>query len=1469
MPTRTRAIRNRLYFLLAWLCCTSAPAAELVTLSPQNYAEYAPTGREAKAFFGDYVLRNELISIAIADPTLLSGRSASRWDILNVAGTVIDLTRRDAPNDLLIAYYPAIARFKPDAPNFQHELKDEALTAVLPGREPRTGQEVTLRLPAYELGSRRALDELARLPAYLRGAPKANVEVSYTLADGWDGVVVDAVYRNPTKKAVRPDLRTTLRIVGQSEAGVDLGGRMLCVYSKWWGQAYGILAEGHTLALAKTDRRGVFLRHVSPNGEAPTIPPGGSLRVRRRLFPGPNALAVKATAARLLGRQLHPVRLELTAPDGPVASADLTVFAGEQRYGAARTDAAGKLRFELPAGRYRLRVEAFGRAPLDVELDPASQPRLRLECGAAGKAAARIRDAQGGPIPCKVALFGRDGTPDPDFFPATGERQVRNLYYSHTGAFRQVLPPGNYEAIVSHGPEYDFVRVPLQIERGKAAPLEATLKRAVKTPGWISAELHNHSTVSGASDIFYVYPYRKDPVIDGDSTASQLGRVLNLLAEHIEFAPPTEHNFISSYAPLLQTLGAEKLMATCPGIGLTAGRRHTVNHQNVFPVIHLPGKQDGGALQRPEHIQQLAWMLKWDDGAEKLVQIDQPQQDKLRVQSGMDVLNVYSLAPIVEGQPLAGVDNRILEWLEILDRGYRLPAVVNTGALDNFHGSGRMRNYIKSPTDDPAKIKPLDVVRAAERGNVVMTTGPFLRVAAAGVGPGDQIAAVDGRLTLAVEAKSSNLCTIDRVQVLVHGKRRADLDFPWAANSARTVPLELEQDGYVIVVASGSGNNLRQAGGGREMHVAVANPIYVDVGGDGYRPHSPLDDRVSCWLGFTRPILARPGAPPGRVRLKLTNNGEAPAQDVVSLTTYPGDAVRLIGPAEKSYSLAYEGAETSVEWDVAFTDEYLARVFPVSSTYNSAARFGVRVERSAKFPGRRPASHYMVVDHSVASLPPVSAVDQVALALAGQISYPLRPRRGEPLARARFAVVGDKLAVSADVVEPRIERRRVIWEGSCLEVFGSMPGRDREKNKDVYGGHFPISQIYLAPRVGRQPAAAFRRLKGKLTPAPDIAVTSRVAGKGYSLHALIRLAHLGIDVDALARHVRFAQNQVPVSLLGIPPTAGRFLLEARVTAAKGATRQKATIFGSRAPHVDHHAYGRMRLEGVVGCRLQASSPLLAEPDAAPTVVRVTLANTGKQPAHDVVSFQLSPAGVAEFVGAGEVAYKLGSGAEIVAELRVALIAGAAASSVELVALRSPRGEVAGADVLTISVAGRTLARMPPVKALADIDKALAGQRVFAVVKKDATLARMRFAVGGADLLVAASIVDRRMTQHSTPWRASCLELFGSMPGEKRVGQVFLTPAVAGAPARTYRSVKGKIEPEPSIRVQTARTASGYDLYAIIPLALLAVEAKRGELLLEAQITSAAGPGKVQRATLFGSPRAYQDNHKYGRFRLAD
>jgi hypothetical protein len=233
----------------------------------------------------------------------------------------------------------------------------------------------------------------------------------------------------------------------------------------------------------------------------------------------------------------------------------------------------------------------------------------------------------------------------------------------------------------------------------------------------------------------------------------------------------------------------------------------------------------------------------------------------------MDVIEVHPLHTIFD-KPTSRSDRRvdnntIVNWLQLLNRGLRIPGVVNTDAHYNFRGSGFLRNYVKSPTDDPAQVRTLDVVRACERGNLVMSSGPFLEVklrAGDSQGseaiPGEDLTARDGRATLKVRVQCPNWFDVDRVQVFLNGRPADQLNFTRRSSPDRfsgatvrfeqEIPLRLERDTHVIVAAIGEHSGLGAVMGPEhadDRPVAVSNPIFVDVDGGGFKPNGdPLGE---------------------------------------------------------------------------------------------------------------------------------------------------------------------------------------------------------------------------------------------------------------------------------------------------------------------------------------------------------------------------------------------------------------------------------------------------------------------------------------------------------------------------------------------------------------------------------------------------------------------------------------------------
>ena len=118
---------------------------------------------------------------------------------------------------------------------------------------------------------------------------------------------------------------------------------------------------------------------------------------------------------------------------------------------------------------------------------------------------------------------------------------------------------------------------------------------------------------------------------------------------------------------------------------------------------------------------------------------------------------------------------------------------------------------------------------------------------------GDEVVAPGGRARLSVRVQCPNWLDVNRVQVLLNGRAVASLNHTRRSTPRlfsdgtvafeAEIPLTLERDAHVIVVAAGEGQELGPVlgpGHAGDVPIAVSNPIFVDVDGDGFRPNGDL-----------------------------------------------------------------------------------------------------------------------------------------------------------------------------------------------------------------------------------------------------------------------------------------------------------------------------------------------------------------------------------------------------------------------------------------------------------------------------------------------------------------------------------------------------------------------------------------------------------------------------------------------------
>ncbi len=806
-------------------------AGEIIILTNENFDQVVTAGKEVDALPGDLCIRNSHIVAIIGKTSPLRNANMT---VKNVGGMLIDLTSREGNNDQLSAFYPC-------APN--RVLSEEATQ----------------------------VDQQGNIRLLYRSAPvkdQPELWITYDLAHDARAISVTTEYRNKSDKDITIDPQDHIRADGEFVTAVDSDSslRLFSAQDLYWQQAYGIVLADDTWKYLQDKR---ILRYFPKDVELPKttdatklpvqkLPAGKSISVQRWIFPSMDTFGSRKMAAELTKQTWKPLSVEVRDPSGPVAECILELKDSSGK--SLAKSRSNKLETMIPAGQHQLIITALGREPVKRDIDAASQTKIEVVLPPAGFIQAEVTDANGNRIACKCDFRGLDGTTNPDFGPKSAIFGVGNLQYTPNGRFRCELAPGSYEVVISHGPEFDAVTQTIKVEAGKTTELKAKLVQTIQTPGWISADFHSHSSPSG------------------DNTSSQRGRVLNLLAEHIEFAPCTEHARIDTYDPHLQALEATSRMATCTGMELT-GSLLPVNHQNAFPLRYYPRTQDnGGPTADTDPVVQIERLAMWDGGANKLVQMNHPNLVQIlgdrdldgkpdggfeKMFGFTDVIEVHPPQMIFEkpeALPLRDKDrgNPMFHWMQMLNLGYRIPGVVNTDAHYNFHGSGWLRNYVRSQSDDPAQQDILELVHACEKGKVLMTNGPYLEVAGsckAKAGDqaaelGDTLSPVDSTVNLKIRIQCANWVKINRVQIFVNGVPRPEYNFKPGTHAElfkngpvvfeHTATLKLDKDAHLIVATIGEGETLGVIAGpdhAKDPPVAVTNPIFVDTDGNGFAPN--------------------------------------------------------------------------------------------------------------------------------------------------------------------------------------------------------------------------------------------------------------------------------------------------------------------------------------------------------------------------------------------------------------------------------------------------------------------------------------------------------------------------------------------------------------------------------------------------------------------------------------------------------
>ena len=820
--------------LLVWAIRAQRGQVDAVEIGRHN-TDLLPSGKEADGITGDFILRNDKIHALISGAQPLRRANMSTEYAHVTQGVLYDLDLRGAGNDQITAFRPGAL-----------------------------GGEVSW-VRVVEEGARGVV-EVVRTAEKGSGLYERH---KYRLEPGWQHVLITSTFRNASRE---PKKIRTLPV--------------------WKGLAEVTEVDGVTTgdSFDPQDRRGYAYAQVggAPLVEEAELGPGEERTCSVALVVAESPLVAYGVLKALQGAT-GEVSGQVTDVDGkPVASGELNVEIGAE-WLPAYPGPDGRVAFRLPPGQYRAMFADIGRdnvqRQISVEAGQAASADMRAT--RAPLVRVEIRDEQGRPSPGRVQFLGIDGTPTPNFGPDIRANGGNHQHQTHDGRVVQQVPAGKYLLRVTRGPEFDLVEKTIEVGKGQAVEVAATLRRVVDTTGWVATDYHAHSTPSG------------------DNYCNTRDRIINFAAEHLEFIPTTEHNRIFDWQPVIDRLGLAGQLKTVLGIELTGSGQHF----NAFPLARDPLAQDGGAPMwnydpRINAIVLRNWGTptldprgsRYDAGAnaqakipyfgggpDRWVQANHPvvgrvffDRDDDGVEDGgfvgfenlIDAAEFWSteilnLSPWFEGwavdgeRPRERYQNRTFGWLQLLNQGRRVWCVAVSDAHNVFgNGVGGWRTYVPSSTDEPAKLDPAELIRNSKSGRMMITNGPFLKMTTGDGLPIGSSVAAEGHVDLKIEVQAPAWMEVNRVQVLVDGRQPREYNFTKKTHAAmfregvvrfrQTVRVKLARDAHLIVVAIGEGENLKKYWGlnpyGNMHPIAYTNPIFVDVDRNGWQANGDTLD---------------------------------------------------------------------------------------------------------------------------------------------------------------------------------------------------------------------------------------------------------------------------------------------------------------------------------------------------------------------------------------------------------------------------------------------------------------------------------------------------------------------------------------------------------------------------------------------------------------------------------------------------
>lgn len=461
-----------------------------------------------------------------------------------------------------------------------------------------------------------------------------------------------------------------------------------------------------------------------------------------------------------------------------------------------------------------------------------------------GTVTVKIQNSKGEYVPGKVTFIGLDPTKSPYFEPENpvksgrGWEPFKNSCFPEKDGLELRLPVGNYLVYASRGPEYTMETKIIEIFQDKTERLAFRIDKVVNTENLISVDPHMHTIYS-------------------DGRVGIPERIKSVVAEGVDVAIATDHNYINDYKPSLLKLGLNKYLATIVGNEVTTGG---VIHFNTYPLLYRGEEPNNGAINPRRKTATPMFQDSRKNDPEALLQVNHPRSGRI------GYFNNFNLDPVSASTADKDLDldfdvlealngpyfyssneQSIKDWLNLMNRGYFYPIVASSDShtIDGGHpGYSRTYVYYNGKKGDDLDVATL--IRAMKKGQSFATNGPLVNLKINGEHiPGDSFTAKEGKVDIRINVESAPWVSVAEVRLIINGKRK--IVFPVSSEDSPVVKfsgaisLPLEKDCYIAAEVMGNRSlfpvhQARARYGLMEnatLPYAVTNPVFIDVDGNG------------------------------------------------------------------------------------------------------------------------------------------------------------------------------------------------------------------------------------------------------------------------------------------------------------------------------------------------------------------------------------------------------------------------------------------------------------------------------------------------------------------------------------------------------------------------------------------------------------------------------------------------------------